>query len=295
MLTRKLLGLRGGVRGGCGERGVARVLRRAAGGVGAKKGFGNGLFGRLFGRSLSSTSATKGVVRKKQPITWEERLQQERDLKPSWGDGPPKVGMEQAPEELLELLFAKKKGGFVFHRETYPLRKQFLCQTYGNLLDKSVFLLIFHHNMSPTMFQEWTTKISLATKNRVKFKSAIKNGVARVACETHGGGNWAPLAAAFHSQTCIVYSMDLESVFSDFKALVSKVPKDQSVVLLGGKLETLVINHEQIVEISKLTSLADLHYQLIGTLSNAGNSLIKVLGSQGNTLVKVLDSQIPKE
>ena len=66
--------------------------------------------------------------------------------------------------------------------------------------------------------------------------------------------------------------MDLESVFSDFKALVSKVPKDQSVVLLGGKLETLVINHEQIVEITKLTSLADLHYQLIGTLSNAGNN-----------------------
>ena len=266
-----------------------RSSRNFLGGLRALKGVMPG------SPSIVSRSLSVPAVASQHGVTWATRLQQERDFKPSWGDGPPPVGMEPAPQELLDILFAKKKTSFSYEREQFPLRKQYLCQSYCELLEKSGFLFIFSHSLKPAQLAEWTANIGAATNSRVKFKSSVKNKVARVACETHQEGKWTPLAAAFHSQTCIVYSMDSESVFADVKQLVQKIPKDGSVLLLGGKLDSTILNHEQISEVSKLNSAADLHYQLIGVLSNAGNSLIRVLQTPANTLVKVLDSQVPKE
>jgi ribosomal protein L10 len=220
------------------------------------------------------------------------REQQEADFKPSWGEGPPSLETEEAPAELLDLMFPKKKKRAKYPLEKYPLDKRFRREQYGNLVEQSQFALIFRHDLSTKAFADWQMKVSQKSDSRVRFKSAVKNSLFRVAVEKEHQGKWASLSPLFQSQTCILFQNDMEHALEDYRLVLKSKPKGDVVTMLGGKFQDSVLDFESIPELGKINSIADLHYQIIGILSTPGNALIRTLNHSSNSLIRTLDFKV---
>lgn len=239
---------------------------------------------RLLARPFSATAKAG------EPGYWNDDDLDKKPPRPGSKDMKGFTAVGQVTEGALKAWDRRfgKKRIFKFSRSSYPPIKRYQRQKMKEMFEASdnIFFLCFQHNMTVKDINSFDAKIREQTGGRVVFKSIIRNALCRVVVDNDFDGRYSSLSPIFHGPTSVVYGTCSENMFADMRTTLN-LGKD--VVMMGGLVNGVVVDHEQLEAVKGIESLVHLRSELIQSLQQPVHNLVRTLKFPTNGLVKVLD------
>ncbi|KAI7905037.1 uncharacterized protein BX663DRAFT_501442 [Cokeromyces recurvatus] len=169
----------------------------------------------------------------------------------------------------------------------HPPRRTYLYNQYNEIVENNQAVFIFQHsNLAVKEFTQIRQQISQIT-NQAKF-TVLRTGIFSAILRQTKYANLKPLIAG---PTCVLSLNKVEDP-SALKKLVETMSKNKKLLLLGGKLDDVLLTQEDILKIVDLPPLNQLRAQLVGTIEAPARKLLGTLEQPASELHSVLSRRI---
>lgn len=171
-------------------------------------------------------------------------------------------------------------------KTVHPPRRTFLHNKYNDILQQNRVVFIFQHNNLTV--QEFTTlrqelgKLTAPSKLTV-LRAGVFNSVLR---ET----KFANLAPLMNGPTCVLSTNVEETAL--LKSAVETLAKNKKMLLLGGKMDNVLLNQQDVLKVVDLPTIDQLRSQVVGVIEAPARKLLSTLEQPANELHSVLDRRI---
>ncbi|KAI7870477.1 hypothetical protein BDF14DRAFT_98659 [Spinellus fusiger] len=174
-------------------------------------------------------------------------------------------------------------------KDKHPPRRSYLYNQYGSLINNNRVLFVFqHNNLTVKEFTHLRQELSLV-QGPCKL-TVLLSSVFGSALDNTIFSNMAPLISG---PTCVLTTNASDEEYPDLlKNIVQVLNKNKKMILLGGKIDTMLLTQENVTSIVQLPGLQQLRAELLGTIEQPARQILGVLESPAKQLHSVLDRRI---
>ena len=187
---------------------------------------------------------------------------------------------KRAQEALLKC--KKTKSG----RPVDPSRI-FLYEMYKDILSHQQIFFLQNNNLNSSEFSSIRKQLSLKGFG----SKMIRNSIFRAAVRDMKPEFTSQMDQILVGPTLLVFSdaTDVQhpDIYKDFIQIISK-ESSHKMLLVGAKLQDVLVSNEHLQEISKLPNIIQLRSQLVGLLSLPAQRLVGTLGQSPLLLTRLL-------
>lgn len=168
----------------------------------------------------------------------------------------------------------------------HPPRRTYLYNQYNDIIKNNRAVFIFqHNNLTVKEFTQIRQEMTLLGGTEACL-TVLRPSVFAAALRTTKFLNLEPLLSG---PTCVLTTNGNEEVL---KKSVELLAKNKKLLLLGGKLDDVLLTQSDVMKVVDLPSLDQLRAQVVGVVEAPARKLISTLSQPGNELHSVLDRRI---
>ncbi|KAI9209721.1 uncharacterized protein BJ171DRAFT_453887 [Polychytrium aggregatum] len=174
-------------------------------------------------------------------------------------------------------------------RRGVPLdeRRTFLFEFYSEILAQPTFFVFNVFNPSASEYAELKRQFKKQGFDLTMARNGVFSAAIKAAAAESGNPALLELRSLFTGQCCVASSNVAESerprLTAEFMTLADKF-KD-SILVVGGKLETTALSLDQLNHVKTLPGLSHLRAEIVGLLSYPAQSLVSTLNTAPSTLI----------
>lgn len=174
----------------------------------------------------------------------------------------------------------------------HPPRRTFLHNQYNDILKNNRIVFVFqHNNLTVKEFTQLRQELGqLASHEQVSKLTVLRSGVfASVLRET----KFANLEPLVNGPTCVLSTNINDAEHPDLmKKSVELLSKNKKLLLLGGKLDNVLLTQADVLKVVDLPSIEQLRAQVVGVIEAPVRKLLSTLEQPAGELHSVLDRRI---
>ncbi|KAI8879625.1 hypothetical protein K501DRAFT_335967 [Backusella circina FSU 941] len=171
-------------------------------------------------------------------------------------------------------------------KTVHPPRRTFLHNKYNDILQQNRVVFIFQHNNLTvkefTALRQELGKLTAPSKLTV-LRAGVFNSVLRES-------KYANLEPLMNGPTCVL-SANVEDT-TVLKSAIDTLAKNKKMLLLGGKMDNVLLNQQDVMKVIELPSLDQLRSQVVGVIEAPARKLLSTLKQPATELHSVLDRRI---
>ena len=171
----------------------------------------------------------------------------------------------------------------------HPPKRTYLHNQYNDIINKNRVMFIFQHN-NLTVKEFTQLRQELGQLAGVSKLTVLRSGVfASVLRET----KFANLEPLVNGPTCVLATNVSDSEHPELmKKSVELLSKNKKLLLLGGKLDNVLLNQADVLKVVDLPSIDQLRAQVVGVVEAPVRKLLGILEQPAGELHSVLDRRI---
>ncbi|KAG1151625.1 hypothetical protein G6F37_004906 [Rhizopus arrhizus] len=166
----------------------------------------------------------------------------------------------------------------------HPPRRTYLYNQYNDIIQNNRAVFVFqHNNLTVKEFtqirQDLNSNATLTVLRPSVFSAALRST------------KYCNLQPLLTGPSCVLYSNADDST-DILKKSVELLSKNKKLLLLGGKLDDILLTQSDVLKVVDLPSLDQLRAQVVGVIEAPARKLISTLSQPANELHSVLDRRI---
>ncbi|KAI9470650.1 MAG: hypothetical protein EXX96DRAFT_585262 [Benjaminiella poitrasii] len=171
----------------------------------------------------------------------------------------------------------------------HPPRRTYLYNQYNEIIENNRAVFIFQHNNLTV--KEFTQIRQQLTQLTDQAKLVIlRTGVFSAVLRQTKYANLEPLITG---PTCVLSTNIADDVQADLlKKTVETLSKNRKLILLGGKVDDILLTQEDVLKVVDLPPLDQLRAQLVGVIEAPARKLLGTLEQPASELHSVLSRRI---
>lgn len=152
------------------------------------------------------------------------------------------------------------------------------------VIDQHSKVLVFHYNALNA--KEWMDfRYDMKQEN-----ITVKVYPNKLTCKFLESTRYKNMTVLFCSDTALAYSNEM-----NLKAVLKTLDANAKVALIGGKIDDVLMNRQQIVEYSKLPTLDQARAELVHILSQPSQTLSRLLQTNQTNLSSLLQGYVEQQ
>ncbi|GAN08237.1 50S ribosomal protein L10 [Mucor ambiguus] len=174
----------------------------------------------------------------------------------------------------------------------HPPRRTFLHNKYSDIIENNRVVFIFqHNNLTVKEFTHIRQQLGeLPGGSALPKLTVLKSGVFSAALRETKFANLEPLVSG---PTCVLSTNVADAENPDLlKKSVELLAKNKKMLLLGGKLDNVLLTQADVLKVVELPPLDQLRAQVVGVIEAPARKLLGTLEQPANELHSVLDRRI---
>ncbi|KAI8983005.1 hypothetical protein BDB01DRAFT_843332 [Pilobolus umbonatus] len=173
----------------------------------------------------------------------------------------------------------------------HPPRRTYLHNMYENIIQKNRAVFIFqHNNLNVKEFTKLRQELGQLEGGNLSKLTVLRTGVFTA---TLRQTQYVNMEALISGPTCVltINNSDSEHPLLMKKA-IELLSKNKKLLLLGGKLDDVLLTQNDVLKVVDLPSIDQLRAQVVGTIEAPARKLISTLAQPSTELHSVLDRRI---
>ncbi|CEP08636.1 hypothetical protein [Parasitella parasitica] len=173
----------------------------------------------------------------------------------------------------------------------HPPRRSFLYSQYNNIIENNRVVFIFqHNNLTVKEFTQIRQQLGELEGGPLSKFTVLKSSVFSAALRETRFSNLEPLVSG---PTCVLSINVADAEHPDLlKKSVELLAKNKKMLLLGGKLDNVLLTQADVLKVVELPSLEQLRAQVVGVIEAPARKLLGTLEQPSKELHSVLDRRI---
>ncbi|KAI9363582.1 hypothetical protein BD770DRAFT_379929 [Pilaira anomala] len=174
---------------------------------------------------------------------------------------------------------------------THPPRRTFLHNKYDDMIKNNRAVFIFqHNNLTVKEFTQLRQEIGQLEGGNNSKLTVLRSGVFGAALRDTKFANLEPLVSG---PTCVLTTNVDDTTYPDLmKKTVELLAKNKKLLLLGGKLDNVLLTQSDVLKVVDLPSLDQLRAQVVGVIEAPARKLLGTLEQPASELSSILDRRI---
>ncbi|KAI7897184.1 uncharacterized protein EV154DRAFT_541141 [Mucor mucedo] len=176
-------------------------------------------------------------------------------------------------------------------KSTHPPRRTFLHNQYTDVIKNNRAVFIFqHNNLTVKEFTQLRQELGqLAGGSESKLR-VLRSGVFGAVLRETKFANLEPLVSG---PTCALTTNVADNEHPELmKKAVELLSKNKKLMLLGGKLDNVLLNQSDVLKVVDLPSIDQLRAQVVSVIEAPARKLLSTLEQPASELSSVLDRRI---
>jgi ribosomal protein L10 len=175
------------------------------------------------------------------------------------------------------------------HGNKYGSWQVFRHELYLELLSKPGVLLIQRMNPTTREWKEFQGELLKFDVRATMIQKSIFTAAARHVSEL-GGVEDKMVDLLFGPISVLAFDANSQTVGPTLQSILSLLSKSVKFQLLGGKVEGGVYSLDELIRITKLPSISQMHSQMLGILEQPVRDLLTALEGHQGEVVRLLES-----
>ncbi|KAI9280460.1 hypothetical protein BY458DRAFT_451245 [Sporodiniella umbellata] len=168
----------------------------------------------------------------------------------------------------------------------HPPRRTYLYNQYNDLIKNNRAVFVFqHNNLTVKEFTQIRQDMNTLGSSEASL-TVLRPSVFSAALRTTKFLNLEPLLSG---PTCVLTTNGDGEIM---KKSVELLAKNKKLLLLGGKLDDVLLTQADVLKVVNLPSLDQIRAEVVGVVEAPARKLISTLSQPGNELHSVLDRRI---
>ncbi|KAI8646369.1 hypothetical protein BD408DRAFT_380393 [Parasitella parasitica] len=174
---------------------------------------------------------------------------------------------------------------------THPPKRTFLYNQYSNIIENNRVVFVFqHNNLTVKEFTQIRQQLGELQGGSLSKFTVLKSSVFSAALRETRFANLEPLVSG---PTCVLSTNIADAEHPDLlKKTVELLAKNKKMLLLGGKLDNVLLTQTDVLKVVELPSLEQLRAQVVGVIEAPARKLLGTLEQPSKELHSVLDRRI---
>ncbi|GAA5798197.1 hypothetical protein EDC94DRAFT_646469 [Helicostylum pulchrum] len=176
-------------------------------------------------------------------------------------------------------------------KTSHPPRRTFLHNKYNDIVKNNRAVFIFqHNNLTVKEFTQLRQAIGNFEGGANTKLTVLRSGVFGAVLRETKFANLEPLVSG---PTCALTTNVADSEYPELmKKSVELLSKNKKLLLLGGKLDSVLLTQSDVLKVVDLPSLDQLRAQVVGVIEAPARKLLGTLEQPASELSSVLDRRI---
>ncbi|OBZ81644.1 50S ribosomal protein L10, partial [Choanephora cucurbitarum] len=173
-------------------------------------------------------------------------------------------------------------------KTVHPPRRVYLHSQYADIIDNSRAVFIFQHN-NLTVKEFTQLRQQLGELGSIKL-TVLRTGVFSSALRQTRYANLEPL---INGPTCVLSTNVADNEQPELmKKSIEFLSKNKKLLLLGGKLDDVLLTQADVLKVVELPTIDQLRAQVVGVVEAPARKLLGALEQPASELHSVLDRRI---
>ncbi|KAI8347660.1 hypothetical protein BD560DRAFT_410956 [Blakeslea trispora] len=173
-------------------------------------------------------------------------------------------------------------------KTVHPPRRTYLHNQYADIIDNNRAVFLFQHN-NLTVKEFTQLRQQLGDLGSIKL-TVLRTGVFSSALRQTRYANLEPLV---NGPTCVLSTNVADDEQPELmKKSIEFLSKNKKLLLLGGKLDDVLLTQADVLKVVELPSIEQLRAQVVGVMEAPARKLLGTLEQPASELHSVLDRRI---
>lgn len=176
-------------------------------------------------------------------------------------------------------------------KAVHPPRRTFLHNQYNDIIKNNRVVFIFqHNNLTVKEFTQLRQELGQLAGGPLAKLTVLRSGVFGAALRETKFCNLEPLV---NGPTCVLTTNVGDTEHPELlKKSVELLSKNKKLLLLGGKLDNVLLTQADVLKVVELPSIEQLRAQVVGVIEAPVRKLLSTLEQPAGELSSVLDRRI---
>jgi large subunit ribosomal protein L10 len=176
-------------------------------------------------------------------------------------------------------------------KTVHPPKRTYLHNQYGDIIKKNRAVFIFqHNNLTVKEFTQLRQVLGQLPGGPSTKLTVLRSGVFSSVLRETKFANLEPLVSG---PTCALATNVSDAEYPELmKKSVELLSKNKKLLLLGGKLDNVLLNQADVLKVVDLPSIDQLRAQVVGVIEAPVRKLLGTLEQPAGELSSVLDRRI---